>query len=288
MDLRRFAFSTSTLCHVPLSRALAQISSAGFKNVQLCADGPHLWLDRFSPADVSALSKQLDKLGLNVVGIDAIHGNGFWSDASPEPVFEPSLISSDRRLREWRIAYVKKALRLARELDAPGVTVVSGRLLNGMTPAAAQKLLEEGLLRLLEHAESLNRNLVLACRPGLFVESHAEIKAIVERIKMPHLLGCADIAVAASYPGARVLGFRPIVAIRKMKGMIGSVRLADVQSGKYCRLSPGEGDLDFRAILRALNSVGYEGAVVWDIDGCANAHGDICKKTSKFVKRIRK
>lgn len=279
MELRRFAFSTSCFGQVPLPRALSQIAAAGFASVELRADVPHLWLDRVTPADISALRKQIEKAGLSVAAIDAGHARGFWGDPSPEPIFEPSLISRDRRLREWRIAYSKKALRLGKELGAQSVTLTSGRPLTGLQPEDAQKLLEEGVLRLLEYADSLGQNLALACEPGLFLEHTAELKALLKRMDSPHLGACVDVAVAAARKED------PKKAIAALKGHLLNVRLADVRGAKYFRRLPGQGDVDFAGVFRALKSAKYAGPLVWDIDSELDDPDAACKAALKFSKK---
>lgn len=279
MELRRFAFSTSCFGRLPLSRALSQIAAAGFSSVELRADVPHLWLDRVSPTDISALRKQLGKLKLGVAAIDAGHARGFWGDPSPEPIFEPSLISRDRRLREWRIAYTKKALRLGRELGAQSVMLTSGRPLTGMQPEEAQKLLEEGVLRLLEYADSLGQRLALACEPGLFLEHTAELKALLKRIDSPHLGACLDVAVAAARKED------PRKAIAALKDYLLNVRLADIRGAKHFRHIPGKGDVDFAGLFRALKTARYTGPLVWDIDTGLDAPADACAAVLKFLKK---
>lgn len=281
MELRQFAFSTSCFARLPLPRALSRIAAAGFSAVELRADTPHLWLDRVSPADIAALRKQLNKLKLSVAAIDAGHARGFWGDPSPEPIFEPSLISRDRRLREWRIAYTKKALRLGKELGAQSITLTSGRPLTGLQPKEAQKLLEEGVLRLLEYADSLGQHLALSCEPGLFLEHTAELKAMLKRLDSPHLGACFDVAVAAARKED------PRKAIAALKGNLLNVRLADISAAKYFRHIPGEGDVDFAAVFKALKAARYSGPLVWDIDSGLDAPEKACAAALKFSKKQR-
>ena len=139
MELCRFAFSTNAFSRHPLAKALREIARTGFRGVEILADKPHAWLDSFTADDVSGLRKQLDKLGLFVSNINANCTAGFWNDAPPEPFFEPSLISRDKTLREWRLAYTKKALRLAKALGAHNVSITSGKTLNGVPPEKGPK-----------------------------------------------------------------------------------------------------------------------------------------------------
>src|SRR5439155_3232156 len=103
---------------------------------------------------------------------------GFWSDAPPEPLFEPSLISRRRELRELRIAYSKKALRLGKAIGARSVSITSGRTLAGVPPEMAQKLLLDALKRLIDYAEKLNQPLALSFETPLFVEKTSEVLAL--------------------------------------------------------------------------------------------------------------
>lgn len=50
--------------------------------------------------------------------------------------------------------------------------------------------------------------------------------------------------------------------------------------------SPGRGDIDFQAIIRALNAIGYEGplSVEWEDNGMDRIHG--AREACEFVKRV--
>ena len=142
---------------------------------------PHAWLDTLDVAAIGKLHRDLARLGISVANINANAASGYWNDAPPEPVFEPSLVSRNRSLREWRIAYTRKALRLGKELGAECVSITSGRALNGVPPESAMKLLLEGLKRLLEYAEKLGQRLALACAPTLLSESADVLAEVVAR-----------------------------------------------------------------------------------------------------------
>lgn len=279
MELHRFAFSTNAYSRHPLKTALERIAAAGFQGVEILADKPHAWLDSFTPRDVAALSKQLAKLGLFVSNINANCTFGFWSDAPPEPFFEPSLISRSREFREWRIAYTKKALRLGRELGACNVSITSGKALNGVPPEKAEKLLRAGLLRLLEHAERLQQRLSLEYEPALYIEKTAELKALLARIGSPWLGANLDLGHVA------VSGEDPCHAIRALKGRIFNLHLEDIRGGKHYHRIPGEGDLDFAAIFRQLQAIGYAGPLTWELYTCDENPDQACRRTFQFLRR---
>jgi len=95
MELQRFAFSTNAYRRDSLKKALKRIAKIGFKGVEILADKPHLWPGTVSPREIVRLQKQLEKMDLFVSNINANSTSGFWTDAPPEPSFEPSLISRD-------------------------------------------------------------------------------------------------------------------------------------------------------------------------------------------------
>lgn len=281
VELSRFAFSTHAYTKQTLQHALTQIAAAGFKAVEILADKPHAWLDTFTATDHARLIKQLDKLKLSVSSIDARCTSGFWSDPSPEPVFEPSLISRSRELREWRIAYCRKALRLGKAVDARNVTFASGRMLNGVPPELARTLLLDGLKRLIDYADKLGQRFSLACDAALFIEKTDELAALVKTLHSKIFGAALNVGHAAA------CGEDPSAAVRKLAGHLFHVELADIRAKKRYPRVPGEGELNFRAIFAALNKAGYDGALTWNLYAHDEDPDAACKKTIKYLKRMK-
>ena len=280
MELQRFAFSTNAYSRHPLTAALESIARVGFKGVEILADKPHAWLDSFTPRDISALGKQLDKLDLFVSNINANCAFGFWSDAPPEPFFEPSLVSRSRELREWRIAYTKKALRLGKQLGAQNVSITSGKALNGVPPEKAFKLLKEGLLRLLEDAERLKQRLSLEYEPGLLIERTWELNYLLAEIKSPWLGANLDLG------HVDVLGEEPCHAIRELQGHIFNLHLEDIRAHKHYHRVPGEGDLSFDDIFRQLDDIRYVGPLTWELYTYDENPDEACRRTFAYLQEM--
>jgi len=279
VELQRFAFSTNAYSRHPLKAALESIARVGFKGVEILADKPHAWLDSFTPRDVSTLQKQLEKLDLFVSNINANCAFGFWSDAPPEPFFEPSLVSRSRELREWRIAYTKKALRLGHHLGAQNVSITSGKALNGVPPEKAQKFLEDGLLRLLDEAARLQQRLSLEYEPALLIERTSELKALLGKLKSPWLGANLDLG------HVDVSGEDPCHAIRELKGHIFNLHLEDIRAHKHYHRVPGEGDLDFDAIFRQLDAIRYSGPLTWELYTCDENPAEACRRTFAYLRQ---
>ena len=280
MELQRFAFSTNAYSRHSLKKALKRIAKFGFKGVEILADKPHAWLDSFSPREVTRLRRQLERLDLFVSNINANCTFGFWTDAPPEPFFEPSLISRSRELREWRIAYTKKALRLGKELGAHNVSITTGKALNGVPPEKAQKLLEEGLSRLLEEAEHLGQRLSIEYEPALFIETTAELKALLVKLNSPFLGAYLDLG------HVDVMREDPCHAIRALKGRIFNIHLEDIRAHKHYHRIPGDGDIDFRAIFRELDTIDYTGPLTWELYTYDEHPDEACERTYKYLRTL--
>jgi protein FrlC len=279
VELERFAFSTHAHTRYALSHALSQIAAAGFKGVEILADKPHAWLDSFSANDQESLIRQLKQLRLFVSNVNAECTSGFWSDAPAEPLSEPSLISAKRELREWRIAYSKKALRLGKALNALNVSVTSGKAL-ALPPEKSQKLLEESLKRLIEYAESIGQPFSLAYEPLLLIERSDEMLALIKKLGSKYFGASVDVA------SVKAGGDDPAAAIRKLKGRIFHVHLADLRGRKLYPRVPGDGDLDFKSIFNALDKAGYAGPLTWNLPTHDEEPDAACRKTFKFVKSV--
>jgi sugar phosphate isomerase/epimerase len=237
-------------------------------------------MDKFSAADQKRLERQLAKLGLSVSNINANCTRGYWGDLPEEPIFEPSILSPRRVLREWRIAYTRKALRLGQALGARNVSLTTGRSLPGIPPEKAQALLIETLKRLLDFADSLGQRLSLEYEPPLFVERTSELAGLMDTLKAPHFGANLDVGhVVAS-------GEDPAKAFRALKGHIFNIHLADIRGRKHYPRIPGDGDLDFPALFKALDATGYDGPLTWELYTCADKPDAACRKTFTFVKSI--
>ena len=280
MELARFAFSTNAYSRHPLPYALNHIAAAGFKGVEILADKPHAWMDTFGAQDILKLVKQLDKLDLFVSNINANCTFGYWSDAPPEPFFEPSIIARSRVFREWRIAYTKKALRLGKAVGAKNVCITSGKALNGVPPELAQKYLVENLKRLLDYADSIGQRLSLEYEPALFIEKTDELVALIKT------LGSKNFGANLDLGHVDVNGEDPCEAIRKLKGSIFNVHLEDIRAHKHYHRIPGDGDMDFPAIFKTLEKIGYNGPLTWELYTYDEDPDLACRKTFAFVKRV--
>ena len=248
----RLAFSTNAYTRFSLIEAMRGIREAGFSGVEILADEPHAYPGRFSAEDAMGAAEELRRLGLGVSNLNVNCSFGYWKDAPPEPYFEPSLISPNRRHREDRIELIGKAMKIAKILGARNISITSGRMLGNMSPVNAAAEFERSIGRVLEMADANGIDVGIECEPGLFVEYVAELREWIDRLGHPRLGANLDIG------HCQVIGESIPAAIELLGDRIWNLHVEDIPGRKHYHLIPGEGTLDWQGAKAALKTIGYE------------------------------
>lgn len=258
----RLAFSTNAYTRFGLTESVRRIADCGYDGVELLADVPHAFLPAFDNNDREELNETLEATGLSVSNINANTAKGYYDDAPDSSFFDPTIITDDEEERAWRISYTKEAIDLAAALDAPAVCVATGRPLPGNPPEQAREYLLDSLHEILDHAESVGVDVGIEYEPELLVECTDEVLELLDEIGRDSLGVNLDIGHAAVY------GEDPAESIRRCAGHITGIHLEDIvggRRGKHYHRVPGEGDLNFEAIFRALDDIGYEGFATMEL-----------------------
>jgi sugar phosphate isomerase/epimerase len=245
------AFSTNAFVRVGLVEALREIRKAGFGGVEILADKPHWYPARYDEAEAYGVREELERLGLAVSNVNANCTFGYWSDAPPEPFFEPSLISPEAKLRADRVAMILNTLWFAKAVGAENISITSGKALPGMPPDMAMKQLRESLKPVLETAEKLKVRVGIESEPGLFIEWATELKELIDRMGSKMLGANLDIGHSV------VIGEEVGATVKLLEGRIWNCHVEDLIGRKHYHLIPGQGTMDWRGIKAALEGVGY-------------------------------
>ncbi|MBN2581691.1 MAG: sugar phosphate isomerase/epimerase [Planctomycetes bacterium] len=252
-------FSSNAYTRFDIEEACRRIAGHGYRAVEILCDVPHAYPTTFGDAKVRQLKHLLDDLGLVVSNINANTAFGFWSDAPPEPFFEPSLVSDDPRLRDKRLDLTLRCLDIAAGLGARNISITTGKPLGSMSPEACRPVLDDYLGRILERAEQLGVDVGIECEPGLLLENSVELAECIARIASPRLGANLDIGHAV------VSGEDPREVVRRLAGRIWNLHVEDIRGGKHYHLIPGQGDINFAAVVAALNEVGYDRTVTVEL-----------------------
>jgi sugar phosphate isomerase/epimerase len=239
----RFAYNTNGLQNHRLEDAIALVRDAGYDGVALTLDIHHL--DPFAPGlerRAQALRAELGDLGTVVET-----GARFLLD--PRAKHEPTLVSPAGR--ERRVDFLRRAIDVAAVLGSECVSFWAGVPQPGVTRAQATEWFRAGLEEVRAHAARRGVVVALEPEPGMLVGDLDDFLALDD-----------DLALALDTGHCLVTGERdPAAAVRELAGRLATVAVEDMRRGEHVHLPFGEGDLDLRAVLAALEEVGYSGLV---------------------------
>jgi sugar phosphate isomerase/epimerase len=276
----KLAFSTNAYTRFSLEEAIRDIAAAGYSGVEILADVPHAYLDAIDAKLVDRIVKVLAETNLRVSNVNANCSFGYWKDAPPEPYFEPSLISPNPQHRADRTRLILKTLDFAKAINAPNISITSGRCLGGMPPDRAATQFAESIRPILDHAETLGIDLGIECEPGLFIEYVAELKQWIDR------LGSARLGANLDIGHSVVIGETIPQAIDALAGNIWNLHVEDLPGRKHYHMIPGEGTLDWRVLRESLDRVVYSRFVTVELyTHTADPHA-AARKSFAFLRRI--
>jgi sugar phosphate isomerase/epimerase len=278
----KLAFSTNAYTRHSLFEALGSIREAGFEGVEILADVPHAWPGgpELTAARTREVKAELQRLGLTCSNVNANCSFGYWSDAPPEPYFEPSLISPNPRHRADRQALILKTLDFAAGIGAANISITSGRLLGGMPPERAAGQFAESMGPILERAEQLGVNVGIECEPGLYLEYIAELRDWVDRLGHPRLGANLDVGHSV------VIGESIGEVVRLMRGRIWNLHVEDLPGRKHYHMIPGEGTLDWTALRSALREIGYDRYATVELYTHTDRPAEAAQKSFAFLSRL--
>jgi hydroxypyruvate isomerase len=217
---------------VPFEQRLEKVAEAGYRAVELVDE-----FKNWSPDDFRKANARKRSLGIT---FDATAG--VWKGlADPEE-------------REAFFADLQKLLPIAAELECPGIIVLSGNKVPGLSNEQQHQSCIEGLKRAAEVAAKQNITLLLENidpeeNPKYYLTSVAEGFEIVRKVNNPHLKFLYD------FYHEQIAEGNLIEKLEKNIDQVGLVHIADVPG----RHAPGTGEINYVNIFRKLQELRYSG-----------------------------
>ena len=198
----------------------------------------------------------------------------------PEPFFEPSLISPQPALRSARKKMILNTLKFAHAVGAENISITSGKALPTMPPEKAAAQLVEGLKPILEVAQKLNIRIGMECEPMLFIEWATELMQLINDLKSPMLGANLDIGHSV------VLGEKIPATLKLLRGRIWNCHIEDIPGRKHYHLIPGEGNMNWHALKKALLAIEYDRFLTVELYTCPDQPVQAAKKSIAFLSKI--
>jgi len=269
------AFSTNAFKQVSLEESLRQIAECGYAGVEIMADVPHAYPPHLDPRRRKAVADRCRELRLTVTNL-----NAFTLFAQGD-TWHPSWIEPDAEARGRRIEHTLAAVRLARDLGAPGISLEPG----GPLPPAlgrdeAMRLYRQGLAQVLPVAEECGVNLLVEPEPNLLIERPEEFEDLVSG------LSHARLGLNFDLGHFFCVGVDPAEAARRLAPHIRHVHLEDIApSREHRHLVPGRGAIDFEVVLEALRDIGYDGWVTVELYPYEAQAREVAAEAMRFLSR---
>lgn len=267
------AYNTNGLAHHRLEDGLRLLADLGYDGVALTPDVGQLDLTTTSEREWEAARALLEKLKLRVVletgarfALD--RGRKHW----------PNLVTADDAAAERRLAWYRRALRMAQVLRAELVSLWSGAPDDAASEATWSRLVER-LHRVLDDGAAASVTICFEPEPGMFVDSLAAYRELRRRLARDELGTTLDVGhLLVTERGA------PHEHLAEFAGTLKNVQLDDARRGVHEHLPLGEGEIDFAPIFSELRRLDYRGPVALELSRDSHRAAELAEDS---LRRIR-
>ena len=280
----RLAYNANGLRSVPLDDAVRVLADTGYDGVELSLNGQHVDPWTFSAADADRLHRVLDETGL--VACSLATGDPHLLSELP---FEPALVDPDPAERERRLDLLRRGVRIGVRVGVPLVVFSTGSRHPAVDAADADRWLDEGVARLLDtlhdelDAQGLPRGstvLGIEPEPGFHCQTNAEVAAVIART------GSEDLWLSQDLGHTVVVEDDPIGSLSRHLPITRHLQVEDIAGRVHAHLVPGDGDVDFAAVGRALGTDGLDGWISVELYDHDPVHREAARRSREHLQRF--
>lgn len=249
---------------------LIEVGAHGFDQLELFATRTHF--DYHNPSAVADLQQWLAEAGLTLHGVHAPIGESFSGGRWGPPL---TLASDDESTRERALDEAERALQIARRIPFRVLIVHLGvpRTQPGQNSRSAARRSIEALQRL---AEPLGVHVAIEVIPNELSRAGSLVHFVEEAIESPNVGICLDF-------GHAHMDGDLVEAIETVSEHLLTTHVHDNRGKHDDHLVPFDGTIDWAGALTAVQKVGYEGTMLFEIA----AHGSV-KETLKKAQDARR
>jgi L-ribulose-5-phosphate 3-epimerase len=265
-------YNTNGFASHRLEDAARVLADIGYDGIALTPDVHHLDPFGASPSEVRAFRRLCDDLSLSVL-IET--GARFVLD--PARKHRPSLLDPPPEAAR-RLDFLKRCVDLAVELRAPVVSTWSGRGPDDLDADGGLQRLARGLEALCAHAAGGGVRIGFEPEPGMAIETVAQWDRVREAVRSPVLGLTLDVGhCLATREGEPA----DVVAARAKEILV--LQLDDAVPGRHEHRMPGEGDVDWGLLARAVEESGYDGPLEVELSRHSSEAPDAARRAREFL-----
>lgn len=247
----KLGYNTNGFTSHSLSAAIDIIGSLGYRSIAITID--HHALNPFGPDLKNRLVET--KLMVNRHNLSSVIETGARFLLNPWCKHEPTMISPEKKEREYRINFLETCIDIAAELGSDCVSIWSGQKTAGIDRLRAWDWLASGCCRICRKAETSGLCVGFEPEPGMFIENMAEYEQLKKEVNHNAFKLTLDLGHAL------ITEDSPVATIQLYKDEIVNIHLEDMKKNKHDHLFPGEGQMAFDKIFHELRKIGYQGQV---------------------------
>ena len=243
-------YNTNGFAFHTLEQAIEIIAGLGYGAVAITLD--HHALNPFSDSMPDELKLVKSLVESNQLACVVETGSRFLLD--PMRKHWPTLLERQKSDRDRRVAFLKRAIDIAAELPPGIVSFWSGIRPAEQPPDDAFAVLVESCIELSDYAALNGVTLAFEPEPEMFIDTAAKwehLAGAVRRANFKLTLDVGHLWCNEEPPQADI--------IRKYARPLANVHLDDMLRGVHDHLFFGDGEVDFPAVIGALDEIGYAG-----------------------------
>ena len=266
-------YNTNGFAHHRLLDAIRVLADLGYRGIAITIDH-HAFDPRAegTPRQLAAVRDVLAERGLRSV-IET--GARYLLD--PANKHEPTLISPGREGRARRVGFYRHAIDCAVELGSDCVSIWSGVASDAAPHEELTRRLTDGLSETLDYAANRGVKIAFEPEPGMFIDTAAAFRRLLEQIDHPNLGLTLDIG------HLQCMGEPIGESITAWADRLVNVHIEDMRRGDHTHLFFGEGEIDFHAVFAALAESAYQDGVYVELSRHSHLASNIARRAQEFL-----
>ncbi len=253
----------------PLDETIRRLARIGYDGIEIGAAAPHAYPDYLDDAARTEIKRHLDDNGIAVSSMLPAPGGGpGFNVASP--------LEAERRNA---VDQYNKVAKLCADLGGKTLLYVAGWQVFGTPVEQAWEWSREALIEVAAYAADLGVTVV--------VEPTSADSNLIETcdgaLRLMRESGGGNVKVMFDTYHCLYRNEVPTDYVYRMGRDLGHVHLADLN-----RAAPGDGKVDYKALIAALRDVGFDGYVTMEIgfDTRAVEPDNIARRAYEYIKPL--
>ena len=248
----RLGYNTNGTTGHRWDQAIELMAEIGYRSVAITVD--HHCLDPYSAGladEIRRMRHMLERFEMTSV-IET--GARFLLD--PRRKHEPTLVSASKDARAVRVDFLKRCIRIAKELNSDAVSFWSGIVRDSASSDESLNRLAVGCRQVLDFAEPMHVKLAFEPEPGMLIQTFSDYQRLLSLVDGPGFGLTVDIGHVHCLEPLPISEY-----LTAWRDRIYTMHIEDMCQGVHDHLRFGEGTIDFAPVMQTLKTMGYSAGV---------------------------